>query len=142
MVFDEANFDDALMQAVENQESSYIEDVLEEIASSSFEINLSGFYPTWPDEVEIGDQKIMNILNSVINKNKKKFNIVKKLYFDHVDNFDFIKIIDNPTLKNDSKIETDEENVQSTEDNLHDIDEVKQKLSLEREAWDLIHSKQ
>nr|WP_294922239.1 hypothetical protein [uncultured Flavobacterium sp.] len=97
LVFDEASFDDALIQALENGDSGYIEDVLEEIDSSSFEINLSVFYPNWPEEIETGDQKIINSINSVINKNKEKFNLVEKLYFHYVDNLDFVKIIDKRT---------------------------------------------
>jgi hypothetical protein len=70
------------------------------IDSSSFEINLSAFYPGWPEELEIGDQKILNILNLIINKNQEKFNFIEKLYFDYVDHFDFVKIIDKSNAKN------------------------------------------
>lgn len=94
LVFDEVNFDAAFVKAVDNSDSGYIEDILEEIDSSSFEINLSAFYPNWPDEIETGDHKVINIIKSVIDKNQNKFNLVQKLYFNHVDNFDFVKIID------------------------------------------------
>lgn len=100
LIFDEANLDEAIKNAVDNFDSGYIEDVLQDIDSSSFEINLSAFYPNWPEEVEIGDQKILNILNLVINKNQEKFSLIKKIYFDYVDNFDFVKIIDKPNTKN------------------------------------------
>lgn len=94
LVFDEANFDAALVKAVDNSDSGYIEDILEEIDSSSFEINLSAFYPNWPDDIATGDQKVINVINSVIDKNQNNFNLVQKLYFNHIDNFDFVKIID------------------------------------------------
>lgn len=97
LVFDEVSCDDALIQAVDNSDSSYIEGVLEEIDSSSFEINLSVFYPDWPEELETGDKKVISIINSLLNKNKEKFNLVEKLYFHYVDNLDFVKIIDKPT---------------------------------------------
>ncbi|PXY47008.1 tetratricopeptide repeat protein [Flavobacterium hydrophilum] len=142
LIFDEENFDEALIQAVENNDSGYIQDVLEEIDSSSFEINISGFYPNWPNEVGTGDQKVIDTINSVINKNKKHFNLVEKLYFDHVDNFDFAKIIDKPILKNNSEIEIDKENNLIIKDNLQHINDDQQKFSLEKEAWDLVHSKQ
>ena len=71
LILDEGNFDDALLQAVENNDSGYIQDVLEEIDSSSFEINISAFYPNWPDEVGTGDQKVIDNINLVINKNNK-----------------------------------------------------------------------
>ncbi|PXY41328.1 hypothetical protein DMB65_07960 [Flavobacterium cheongpyeongense] len=100
LIFDGANFDEAIKNAVDNCNSGYIEDVLQDIDSSSFEINLSVFYPDWPDEVEIGDQKILNILNLFVNKNQDKFNLIEKLYFDYVDNFDFVKIIDKSNTKN------------------------------------------
>ena len=140
LIFDEENFDDALTEAIDNCDSGYINDVLDEIDSSSFEINLSALYPNWPDEVEIGDEKVINIIKSVIDKNKKKFNGVEKLYFDHVDHFDFVKIIDKPILRKDSEIVSDKENIQSIEE--RDIDESMQKQSMEKEAWDLVHSKQ
>ena len=97
-VFDGANFDDALKMTIDNCDGGYIEDVLKEIDSSSFQINLSTFYPNWPDELESGDQKVINVIKSVLNKNNEKFNSVKKLYFDYVDSFDFVKIIDKPIL--------------------------------------------
>lgn len=97
LVFNEANLDEALKKAVDNCDRGYIDDVLEEVDSSNFEINLSTFYPNWPDELQIGDQKVINILNSIFSKNRGKFNLVEKLYFDYVDNFDFVKIIDKTT---------------------------------------------
>jgi hypothetical protein len=97
-VFNEANLDEALKMAIDNCDGGYIEDVLEEIDSCNFEINLSTFYPNWPDALETGDQKVIKIINSVLNKNKEKFNLVEKLYFDYVDNFYFVKIIDKPIL--------------------------------------------
>lgn len=100
LIFDDSNLDEAIKSAVDNCDSTYIEDVLQDIDSSSFEINLSAFYPDWPEELEIGDQKILNILNLIINKNQEKFNFIEKLYFDYVDNFDFVKIIDKSNAKN------------------------------------------
>ncbi|WP_163407013.1 hypothetical protein [Flavobacterium ajazii] len=100
LIFDNGNFEEALKKAVYNCDSGYIEDVLEEIDSSSFEINLSAFYPNWPEKLEFGDHKVINIINSVIDKNQEKFNLVEKLYFAYVDNFHFVKIIDKPIHKN------------------------------------------
>lgn len=93
-VREQYNFDDALKMAVENEDMGFVADILEDIDSTDFEINLSAFYPDWPGQLESGDEKILTIINHVLAKHKEKFRHVKKMYFSYIDSLEFVKMID------------------------------------------------
>ncbi len=93
-VIDGYDFDKAIEIASEQQDESFIWDVLDECYSSTFEINLSALYPEWPNDDESSDKKVVGIIETVIDEKKQKFDHIQKLYFFHVDSFDFKKIID------------------------------------------------
>jgi len=95
-VFNEDNLDDAIQTAIEKKDFVYVEGVLDTITENDFEIKLVSLYPNWPDQLKAGDDKIIASVKNTINNNKEKFEHIKKLYFYHIDSFDFVKIIDKP----------------------------------------------
>ncbi|WP_128755388.1 hypothetical protein [Aquimarina sediminis] len=95
-VFPERKLDHALQTAIDNEGFGYITDILDEIVSDYFKIKLTSFYPNWPEQIELGDKKIIASIKDTIQGNEKKFEHVKKVIFNHIDDFDFVKIIDKP----------------------------------------------
>ncbi|MBN1501264.1 MAG: hypothetical protein JW982_13985 [Spirochaetes bacterium] len=89
------NFDEAVKLAEENDDIGFIYDVLNNCEESFDEINLSAFFPKWPDDLKKGENEITDIIRHFISENDV-FNDVQKLYFHHVDSLDFVKIIDKP----------------------------------------------
>lgn len=88
------DFQEAIKTAVEHDNYGYIVDVLDVVEWDEFELKLVPLYPNWPNERTNGDQKIVNTIKDTIQENPKSFTHVKVLYFHYVDNFDFVKIID------------------------------------------------
>lgn len=95
-ILSEENFDNAIEIAIGDEDFGYIEDILDPITASDFEIEIVSLYPAWPDQINDGDEKIITAVKNTINNNKEKFEHIKKLYFHYVDDLDFIKIIDKP----------------------------------------------
>lgn len=93
-VLEGENLDEAIQTAIEEDEFGYILDVLDNIDWDEFEIRLPALYPDWPKEIDKGNEKIVASLNATFQNHKEKFRHVKKLYFHTVDNFNFVKIID------------------------------------------------
>lgn len=93
-VSDRYNFDESFGSAVDHDDLGFLYDALTDITSSEFEIELSKHYPNWPDNLKAGDKQILNEIQKVIADAPQHFNKIKKLYFDHIDRFGFIKLID------------------------------------------------
>ncbi|MEJ2692664.1 MAG: hypothetical protein P8166_06270, partial [Candidatus Thiodiazotropha sp.] len=53
-----------LGQVASTDDWGYLEDIVQEQDSSTFEISLEAIYPRWPGDLEIGNEKIVNILMS------------------------------------------------------------------------------
>ena len=92
--FDNEDFDEAIKTALKQENEGFMWDVLDEFYSSTFDINLSVFYPQWPNNFEDGDQKVVTFIKKILSKEMQRFEHIRKLYFYHVDSFEFIKIID------------------------------------------------
>lgn len=90
------NLDNSMQIAIEKEDFGYVAGILKTITESDFEINLVSLYPNWPDETEVGDEKIITSVKNTINNSKEKFEHIKKLYFYYIDSFEFTKIIDKP----------------------------------------------
>ena len=88
------DLNNSIQKAIDNEDAGFIEDALEEIDSSEFEINLSAFYENWPDDLDSSDEELIDIVGELIDKNRKLFEPIQKLYFDYIDHFGFVKIID------------------------------------------------
>jgi hypothetical protein len=93
-VFDNKDFDEAIKVASEKQDEGFMWDVLDEFYSSTFEINLSVFYPQWPNDYKNNDKKVVSVIKDFLSKEMQRFEHIQKLYFFHADSFEFTKIID------------------------------------------------
>lgn len=93
-VFKNTDFDEAIKAASEQQDEGFLWDVLDETYSSMFEINLSAFYPQWPEDYENKDKNVVSIIKDLLNKDMLRFEHIQKMYFFHVGSLNFTKIID------------------------------------------------
>ncbi|MDD7885112.1 hypothetical protein [Flavivirga sp. 57AJ16] len=91
---DNEDFDEAIKTASKQQDEGFMWDVLDEFYSSTFDINLSVFYPQWPNNFEDSDKKVVTFIKNLLSKEMQRFEHIRKLYFFHVDSFKFTKIID------------------------------------------------
>ncbi|NMH89019.1 hypothetical protein [Flavivirga algicola] len=94
LILNQENLDNVIQKAIGKDEFGYIIDILDCVIWNDFEIEIPSLYPNWPNELEIGNLKIINAIKKTIDGNRKKFSHIRKLYFHYVDNFDFVKIID------------------------------------------------
>lgn len=88
------NFDEAINKTIKEDEYGYIADILNNVVSCDYEIKLRSLYPHWPDNTAPGDLELIDNLRKIINDDEESFKHIKKLYFHHIGDYNFTKIID------------------------------------------------
>lgn len=63
-VHDGADLDDALRQVNATGDGGFLEAIVDELDSSSFQIRLAQVYPHWPDDLEQGDRTVIRLLDA------------------------------------------------------------------------------
>lgn len=91
-VFEDDDINQAIIDAEKNDDLEFIYDIIDTCEESLNEINLSEFFPDWPDNIKDGENQIVEIINDSI-KDNLCFENISKLFFHHVDCTEFIKII-------------------------------------------------
>lgn len=80
-IFEGKNVGQALQQVADTDNWGFLADVTEEIGISDFEIPLTELYPRWPDDLDEGDRKVINILTAA----KDSLSLKAMFLFHHVD---------------------------------------------------------
>lgn len=74
-------FDEAMREAADTLDRGFLEDILDEVGSITFEIGPMGLYPDWPEAIEQGDHALMQMLDAAAGELPAK----TRLLFHHVD---------------------------------------------------------
>jgi len=94
-VYEEDNIDNRMKRVEDEDSIECLYDIIDFTEECDFEINLSQFFPEWPDNTENGEEEILETIRAAI-ENKTAFAKVRKLFFFHVDCSanEIVKVID------------------------------------------------
>lgn len=82
------SFEEAMRKVSKTEDWGILEDITKQIGDMTFEVELTEFYPDWPENYEKGDLKVIHALNCAVNNLSQKTIFL----FHHVDEWPAIDI--------------------------------------------------